>query len=137
MQIKRSKAAFLLLGCLSLGSCFPTSEYFNANLESYKGVPSSYLFQKLGPPTTTVNLPHKQTVWAYFSDSTTYLTNNQVSTVMVPVTSSCHFWFVLDPDNTVRKVGHKGDNCQSSRDGTDSAGLKFWGGTILPPAHAP
>jgi len=137
IQTKRIKAAIFVLGCLLLGSCFPTSEYFNSHLNSYKGEQSTYLLHQLGPPTTTIKLPHQQTVWAYFSDTTTYMSNNQMSTVMMPVTSSCHFWFILDSENTVNTVGHKGDNCQTSREGTNTTGLKFWGGTVLPPAHSP
>ncbi|MHB1731131.1 MAG: hypothetical protein ACYCVG_09295 [Leptospirillum sp.] len=135
MKPRRIKDFVAVFSLLFLGSCFPTSDYFNAHLASYKGEPSTYLLRRLGPPTTTLKLPHKQTVWAYFSDSTTYISNNQMSTVMMPLTSSCHFWFVLDSEDTVNKVGHKGDNCQTSRDGTSTAGLKFWGGTVLPPAR--
>ncbi len=132
---KGIKVIVSVLGCLFLGSCFPTSEYFNTHLDSYKGETSTHLLHQLGPPTTTINLPHQQTVWVYFADSTTYISNYQLSNVMMPLTSSCHFWFVLDSDSTVKKVGHKGDNCQTSQEGTNTAGLKFWGGTVLPPAH--
>ena len=135
-QAKRIRLVFPFVFCLLLVSCFPTSDYFKAHLDSYKGEPSTVLLHQLGPPTETIKLPHKQTVWAYFADSTTYISNNQLSTVMMPVTSSCHFWFILDSEDTVQKVGNKGDECQTTKNGSNTAGLKFWGGTVLPPAHS-